>query len=203
MLTVANLRRPSLASVNLSLADGECVAVQGPSGAGKSLLLRAIADLDPSEGDVGLDGVKREDMPAPDWRRRVMYAGAEPGWWAETPAPHFPDRDKARALVERLGLSPEILDQPISRLSTGERQRLALARALARNPRVLLLDEPTAALDAKARAMAEALVEQYRSRGLAVIWVTHDPEQSARVARRLLIIDHGRVEEAHPLPISI
>lgn len=198
MLTVSNLRRPGLAPVNLALADGECIAVQGPSGAGKSLFLRAIADLDPSEGDVCLDGVKREDMTAPEWRRRVLYAAAEPGWWAETPAPHFPDQDKARALVERLGLSPEILERPISRLSTGERQRLALARALARNPRALLLDEPTAALDAKARAMAEAVVEQYRVRGLSIVWVTHDPDQARRVARRLLIVEQGKVEETRP-----
>lgn len=196
MLTVANLRRPGLAPVDLSLAHGECIAVRGPSGAGKSLLLRAIADLDPSDGDVRLDGVRRDDMPAPEWRRRVTYAAAEPGWWAETPMSHFPDPDKAGALAEQLGLVPEILTRPIAILSTGERQRLSLARALARSPRVLLLDEPTAALDTEGRALAEALVERYRANGLSVIWVTHDAAQAARIARRLLTVDHGRVEEA-------
>lgn len=198
MLTVAHLRRPGLAPVDFALADGECIAVQGPSGSGKSLLLRAIADLDPSEGDIRLDGARREDMPAPEWRRCVIYAAAEPGWWAETPAPHFPGPDQARALVEQLGLSPDLFERPISRLSTGERQRLALARALARKPRALLLDEPTAALDAKARALAEALVARHQAQGLSVVWVTHDPEQARRVARRLLIVEQGKVEEARP-----
>ncbi len=75
MLDVRGLRRPGLGPVDLTLAAGECVALSGPSGAGKSLLLRAIADLDPSDGEVSLDGTAREAIPAPAWRRHRPGAG--------------------------------------------------------------------------------------------------------------------------------
>jgi phosphate-transporting ATPase len=198
MLTVARIHRAALKPVSFSLADGECLAVRGPSGAGKSTLLRAIADLDPNEGEVRLDGTLRETFPAPEWRRRVVYLAAEPGWWADTPAGHFPSREEGDDLARTLGLAPELLDRPLVQLSTGERQRLALARALARHPRVLLLDEPTAALDARSRELAEALLAEHRQKGLSLLWVTHDPEQAARVAQRLLNLEHGRAEEAAP-----
>ena len=196
MLTVAKIHRAALKPVSFSLADGECLAVRGPSGSGKSTLLRAIADLDPNEGEVRLDGALRETFAAPEWRRRVVYLAAEPGWWADTPAEHFPSRPEADDLAQALGLAPELLDRPLVQLSTGERQRLALARALARHPRVLLLDEPTAALDARSRELAEALLAEHRQKGLSLLWVTHDPEQAARVAQRLLTLENGRAAEA-------
>src|SRR5215471_9706956 len=78
MLTVSALTRLHI-SVSFELNDGECIALQGPSGVGKSLLLRAIADLDPNEGAVKLDGTLREAVPAPLWRKQVTYVAAEPG----------------------------------------------------------------------------------------------------------------------------
>jgi ABC-type iron transport system FetAB ATPase subunit len=196
MLTVANIHRAALQPVSFSLADGACLAVRGPSGSGKSTLLRAIADLDPNAGEVRLDGALRESMPAPHWRRRVIYVAAEPGWWADTPAEHFPSLDEAAELARALGLAPDLLARPIVQLSTGERQRLALARALARAPRALLLDEPTAALDAGSRELAEALIAARRQKGLCVLWVTHDPEQAARVAQNFLLLEKGAARAA-------
>jgi len=83
MLIVKALMRLHI-SASFELQDGECIALQGPSGVGKSLLLRAIADLDPNEGTLKLDGTLREAVPAPLWRRQVTYVAAEPGWWADT-----------------------------------------------------------------------------------------------------------------------
>ena len=142
MLTVQGLSRLHI-SVSFDLKDGECVALQGPSGVGKSLLLRAIADLDPNEGTVKLDGTLREAVPAPRWRGQVTYVAAEPGWWADTVREHFTPWDQAMPLVERLGLPPDCGTWNIPRLSTGEKQRLGLVRALMLHSRVLLLDEPT------------------------------------------------------------
>ncbi|HUO53981.1 MAG TPA: ABC transporter ATP-binding protein [Rhodoblastus sp.] len=193
MLSVSNIQRAALKPVSFMLADGECLVVRGPSGAGKSTLLRAIADLDPNEGEVRLDGALREKTPAPEWRRNVIYMAAEPAWWAETAAAHFPSPQEATQLAQALGLAPELLTRPLTTLSTGERQRLALARALARHPRVLLLDEPTAALDAEAKSLVEALVAAYRREGLSVLWVTHDAAQAARIANRLLTLEKGEV----------
>ena len=198
MLSVRALTRPGLEPVSFELAAGECVAVRGGSGSGKSLLLRAIADLDPNHGELRLEGRSREAMSGPEWRRLVTYVPAEPGWWAETVGGHFTDWDAAEPLALSLGLPAECRDWPVSRLSTGERQRLALIRALVRKPRVLLLDEPTSGLDRDTGAAAEALVAGHRAAGRSVLWVTHDPAQSARIASRALLVEAGRVREERP-----
>ena len=195
MLFVRDLTRPGLGPVSFDLPDGEILAVRGPSGAGKSLLLRALADLDPNDGEVALDERSRAAMPAPQWRRLVCYVAAEPGWWAETPAAHFDDWEAAVPLVERLLLPAGIGARPIALLSTGERQRLALLRALRLSPRVLLLDEPTGPLDAAATAAVEALVGELLADGTSALWVTHDGRQAERIARGILYLDHGAVAE--------
>jgi len=195
MLTVTDLRRPGLGPISLSLAAGECVAVRGASGAGKSLLLRAIADLDPNEGSASLDGHGRAEMPAPEWRRRVAYLAAEPGWWADQVWEHFDDWSAARDLIEKLGLPAEAGDWPVSRLSTGERQRLALARSLLLEPQALLLDEPTSGLDPEAVERVEGIIRERLSRGVCALWVTHDRAQAERVAQRSLEIEAGRLRE--------
>lgn len=196
LLTVHGLSRAGLEPVSFGLAAGECMALRGPSGSGKSLLLRALADLDPNGGEVALDGRSREAMPAPEWRRMVAYLPAEAGWWAETVAAHFADWPAAEPLVLELGLPRESRDWPILRLSTGERQRLALARALVLKPRVLLLDEPTSGLDSVARDATEVLIRGHLAEGGGTIWATHDAEQAKRMARRALVMERGRVLEA-------
>ncbi len=198
MLDVENLNRSGLEPASFTVADGECVALRGRSGAGKTLLMRAIADLDPNSGQVSLDGDERAAMGAPAWRRQVAYVPAEPGWWSDTVGDHFSDWAKAEKIIADLGLPREARDWPVARASTGERQRLALARALALDPRVLLLDEPTSGLDDEAGAKAEALIEQRRRAGASVLWVTHDGEQAARVASRSLTIKAGRLKVPDP-----
>ncbi len=198
MLSVSALARPEFEPVSFELADGECIAVGGASGSGKTLLLRAIADLDPNRGVVALDGAAREAMTAPEWRRRVVYVAAEPGWWRDTVGGHFDDWDKARDLVAATGLPDDCRKWPISRLSTGERQRLGLVRALVLEPRVLLLDEPTSGLDDAATEAVEELVRTRLVGGTSVLWVTHDVEQGRRLARRRLVCAGGVVSEASP-----
>jgi ABC-type iron transport system FetAB ATPase subunit len=168
---------------DLDVPPGAAVAITGPSGAGKSLFLRILADLDPSEGVVTLDGADRAGMRGPDWRRRVVYAAAEPGWWAATVSAHLPRArlDAARDLAVRLGMPAAHIDAEVARLSTGERQRLALIRALLAEPRVLLLDEPTGALDEAARTEVEALLAERRDAGLGLVFVTHDAGQAGRL----------------------
>ena len=193
MLSVQDLHRPGLSSTSFDLAAGECLAVQGVSGSGKTLLLRAIADLDPNTGSITLDDISRDAVPAPLWRRQVAYVPAEPGWWADTVAPHFPIWDKAEPIAAMLGLPASCGEANLSTLSTGERLRLALVRALVLDPRVLLLDEPTAALDPLSTQAIETVITARINAGVGVLWVTHDPAQVGRVANGLIRVEHGSV----------
>ncbi len=185
-----------LEPLDLAIEAGELVFLSGPSGAGKSLLLRAIADLDPNHGEAWCDERPRSSLPAPEWRRRVALLPAESGWWAETVGEHFPaaQNSGSAALLSRIGFDPDVLGWEVRRLSTGERQRLALARLLARRPQVLLLDEATANLDPDNRARIEALIGDYRAeQAAAVLWVSHDAAQRERMNGRRLMIRNRRL----------
>jgi len=195
LLQVRALRTNILKPASFALAAGECIAVRGPSGAGKTLLLRAIADLDPNQGLVSLEGRDRSKIPGPEWRRLVGYVPAEPGWWAETVGEHFGNWTAAAAALGKLGFPEEAKSWPIARLSTGERLRLALVRALIVGPKALLLDEPTAALDLASVEAVESLIADRIWAGLAVLWVTHDAGQARRIARRQLVVEAGSVRE--------
>lgn len=196
MLSVHHLVAPGITVDALDVDRGECVAVMGSSGAGKTRLLRAIADLDPSQGEVSADGVDRSAVSGPAWRRLVGYLPADSGWWAEKVGAHFADPRGAETLLAEMLLPAATLDWPIARLSSGERQRLALARALLQAPRALLLDEPTAALDEKTRAIVEEILRRRLEQGVSMLLVTHDPAQATRMAARILRVARGRVHEA-------
>ena len=193
MLRVCGLTALHLSPVSFSLAAGQCLGVRGASGAGKSLLLRAIADLDPNHGEVWLDDQARSACSGPQWRAQVGYLPAEPGWWAVRVAEHFADWPAQAAGLAALGLRAELGQAPPAQLSTGERQRMALLRALARRPRVLLLDEPTAGLDAENVAAVEAWLAQQRRAGLMLLWVSHDAAQLARVADVHYMLQDGQL----------
>lgn len=194
MFELRHLQRLTVGPIGLRIGDGECVSVMGPSGSGKSVLLRMLADLDPHEGEAFLDARACSAMPAPEWRRLVTYVPAEAGWWADTVAEHFtPDIDLP-ALLPAVGINPAARDWPVARLSTGERQRLALLRALRPGNRVLLLDEPTSGLDAAAVAQVEALLARHlEAPGRALLLVTHDPAQAERMARRHFVMQGGQL----------
>jgi ABC-type iron transport system FetAB ATPase subunit len=195
MLRLQGVSSYSMSIPALEVAAGECVCLSGPSGAGKSLLLRAIADLDPHKGEVWLNGREAREFTPREWRRQVGLLPAESQWWRERVGEHFSEVDEAQ--WQALGFGRETLDWQVARCSTGERQRLALLRLLANQPRVLLLDEPTAALDPASVLHVEALVAAYREEHqAAVLWVSHDPVQIQRVASRQIRIIGGRLEEA-------
>lgn len=155
-----------------------------------------LADLDPNEGEVLLDGVSRARMTAPAWRRKVVYVAADSGWWRDAVADHFPDLRAARALAGRLALKAELIDGPVLRLSTGERQRLALIRALLLGSPVLLLDEPTSALDEDLTACVEIVLRERLALGTVIVMVTHDPAQAMRLAQRHFVMRDFRLHPA-------
>lgn len=194
-LTVTNLRIQGRGPFDLTLAKDECVAISGASGSGKSLLLRAIADIESHQGECRLDNQCCAQMPAPQWRRHVALLPAKPQWWFDTVAEHFQHRDEQA--LSQLGFGSDTWQWQISRLSSGEQQRLALLRLLQHQPRVLLLDEPTASLDSENCQRVEQLVQHYQSQHhCPIVWVTHDLQQARRVANRHYILNNTSLELA-------
>lgn len=195
-LVVRNLRSALLKGCDLTVGDGELVALRGGSGAGKSVLLRAIADMDPNDGDIWLDDVPRASLSGPEWRQKIRYVAAESAWWDDDVAPHFQFPELARPLALELGLPDDFLSWQVARLSTGEKQRLAFVRAIEDSPRVLLLDEPTAALDPESERLVEARIGQLRAAGMAIILVTHSAAQAERLSTRRYLVEAGLLREA-------
>lgn len=200
LLSVQGLSATGVSVPDFTLAAGEAIAVMGPSGSGKSLFLRALADLDPGDGEIALRGADRGTLSGPAWRRRVTYVAAESGWWAETVGEHFADWSVAAAYVRAFGLPDEARDWAIARLSTGERQRLALVRALVQDPEILLLDEPTSGLDDEATAAVEQELGKRLRAGAALIFSTHDAQQAERLAHRRLRFARGAAREERSAP---
>jgi len=179
-----------------------CTGLSGASGSGKSLLLRAIADLDCHQGRLSLDDRCSSHYSGPQWRRLVGYLPAESAWWYSHVGEHFVGGDEVAPLnFEKLNFDQSILDAPIEQLSSGERQRLGLLRLLSRHPRVILLDEPTASLDATNTTAVEQLIKAYQSEHrAAVLWVSHDPVQVERVATHSYCIRDNQVVKQGALP---
>jgi putative ABC transport system ATP-binding protein len=195
-LIVRKLRSELAGPFELTLAIGDCATITGPSGSGKSLFLRMIADLDPNEGEVWLNDRERASMPAPAWRRLVTYVPAESGWWAERVIEHFAAGawSGVAALADRLGLRADILDASVQQLSTGEKQRLSLVRALSLNPPVLLLDEPTGPLDEESVSRVEALLQERMADGTSILLVTHDQDQATLLGQQRYRMVAGHLE---------
>jgi ABC-type iron transport system FetAB ATPase subunit len=192
LLRIAQLRSDHVGPLDLELAAGEGVAIHGPSGGGKSAFCRALIDLDRNEGACSCAGQDRRAMPAHAWRRLVMWLPAESAWWGERIRDHFPGHGQGlEARLAELRLAPTILDADPLACSSGERQRLALLRALLLGPRVLLLDEVTANLDPESEEAVVGLIAAHRQQGGASIWISHDAGLRRRVADRDLHLAAG------------
>lgn len=184
LLNISNLKAEGMERpISWQVNSGELWLLYGPSGTGKSQLLKALADLIPAEGKVALLDRPVDSMPAPVWRRQVMYFSAETAWWLETVAEHFLTPPTAQQL-QAIGLETEILQQHPDQLSSGEKQRLALLRGLSFAPKVLLLDEISANLDPKSTEQVESLLQDYlqSKADRAAIWISHDIAQRERLA---------------------
>ena len=182
-----------------------CVA--GPSGSGKSTLLRLLNRLaDPHSGRVLYEGADVQELDPLALRREVNLVPQLPalidGTVHENIAygPRLAGRSfDTRSCLELAGLDPEFEGRDASKLSVGEQQRVMLARALALEPRVLLLDEPTSALDEGARDAVEATLRALRARtAISLVLVTHDTQQARRLADYVVRIEAGRVAAQGP-----
>jgi putative ABC transport system ATP-binding protein len=203
----------ALTDVSLLLEPGELVSLTGPSGSGKSTLLNLIGALDrPDSGSITVAGEQLQRLQRPD-RYRALVVGFVFQFHNLIPTltalenvqvPMFGTgrsrrgrEDKARALLEEVGLGPRVHNYPPT-LSGGERQRVAIARALANDPRLLLADEPTGALDSVTGEQIVVLLQGLREqRGTTILLVTND-ETVAAAADRTIRLRDGRVVEPTP-----
>ncbi|SFM34436.1 ABC transporter ATP-binding protein [Marinobacter zhejiangensis] len=192
MLELNTVQTDIISSKHLAAASGERVLLSGPSGSGKSYFLRILADLVPWQGAISLNGKPASAIPGPEWRQRVMLVPSASHWWQPLVEDHF--THPSDAPLEALGLDRGILKKDPQYLSSGERQRLALLRALDRKPAVLLLDEPSANLDPERTGQMETLLNDWckKTPGLLVM-TSHDPAQRTRMADRLWQIRGGQV----------
>ena len=206
----------TLSDLDLEIASGELIALLGPSGSGKTTLLRAIAGLEPIDGgQILFDGNDTARLSVQE--RRVGFVFQHYALFKHMSvldnvtfglrmrkSATRPARDAIRRrgvelldLVQLPGLESRFPNQ----LSGGQRQRVALARALAIEPRVLLLDEPFGALDAKVRKDLRIWLRQlHDDTGYTTIFVTHDEDEATAIADRVIRLDQGRVELAAPQP---
>jgi len=202
---------PALKDVSLHVNEGEYVAIMGPSGSGKSTLMNIIGLLDrPTSGIYELNGhdvLGRTDREMADLRlnnlgfvfqnfqllgrQTALENVALPLVYAGVPKRERTRR--ARAALEMVGLGDRIMFKP-TQLSGGQKQRVAIARAMVNNPRILLADEPTGALDSKSSTQLMALFEELNANGVTIIMITHAPEM-ATYAKRVVDIFDGEISE--------
>lgn len=201
-----------LEDVSLSLRAGDRLGLAGPSGGGKTLLLRALALLDPVDtGAILWRGQPVRAADIPNFRRQAIYLHQRPALFEGSVEDNLRlpftlqvyrnrsfDRARVLGLLASLGRDTTFLAKAHGDLSGGESQVVGLVRVLQLDPTVLLLDEPTAALDPATARAAEALVERWRDQAPAArayVWVSHDSEQGRRVTARRYRMDAGRLTE--------
>ena len=211
-IVIRNLRKTfgdftAVQSSSFRIEDGEFFMLLGPSGCGKTTTLRMIAGLElPSAGEVYIDGEEVGQKPASqrdiafvfqmfalyphmNVRRNIAYPLVSQGM------PRAQVRAKVAEVAGILGIE-DILDRPVGGLSGGDRQRVALGRAIVRNPKCFLMDEPLGALDAEFREhMAEELRALHDRMGATTVYVTHDQLEAMQMGDKIVVMNHGVVEQ--------
>ncbi len=199
-----------LEDLSLSIEEGEFITILGPSGCGKTTLLKMINQLiDFDSGDIIIKGKSIKDWDTITLRRNIGYVIQQIGLF-----PHMSiennisyvlsleglDRDKRRQraeeLIELVGLTKEMLDRYPNELSGGQKQRVGVARALAADPDIILMDEPFGAVDEIARtALQDELLKLQKRLNKTVLFVTHDIQEAIKMGSRIVLINEGKIEQ--------
>ncbi len=203
------MERPAVDDVSLDVQPGQLVVLLGPSGCGKTTLLKLINRLyDPSSGRILIDDTPIDTVSPPELRRRIGYVVQQSGLF-----PHLRIEDNVAVvpkllkwdkrsiskrvdeLLELVGLDPvQYRSRFPAQLSGGEQQRVGIARALAANPSMLLMDEPFGALDAITRDRLQGELQRIHEQlGQTMLFVTHDVEEAVRLADQIVVMREGRV----------
>jgi putative ABC transport system ATP-binding protein len=203
--TRSERQRAALNGITAKVSPGRIITLVGPSGSGKSTLLSLCnLLLMPDEGEISVFGKPVSEWVIPELRRKValvfqdapMLQGTVLYNLQTVERLHGTVLDDPPGLLERVGLTPDLLEQKAQELSGGQKQRLALARTLANRPDILLLDEITSALDpASVKEVEELLLHLNKEEGTTMIWITHNMEQARRVGHETWLMIDGRLVE--------
>ena len=193
--------------VSLSVNQGDYITIVGPSGSGKSTLLKLCSDLiSPTSGTITYNGRFLMAIDPESYRKEVGYCFQRPYLFAKTVRRNIlfpydirgmkPDMERIKYLFGLLHMPMEYLERRNDELSGGEMQRICLIRSLIFEPKVLLLDEVTSALDSVNTSIVEQVIDELHYKGMTIVSITHSEEQSSRKAnRRITIVDGGLAKE--------
>ncbi len=211
-------RTPAVAHLDLDVARGEFVTLVGPSGCGKTTTLKMINRIiEPTGGKIMVDGVDALSVPPHELRRSIGYVIQQVGLFPHRTiaqnigtVPHLLGWDDVRVanrtdeLIDLVGLDPELLARYPRELSGGQQQRVGVARALAADPPVLLMDEPFGAVDPIVRGnLQREFLELQRELGKTVVFVTHDIDEAILLGTRIAVLNIGGVLEQYDTPEAI
>src|SRR6202163_3111042 len=200
-------KTPAVQGINLDIADREFIVLVGPSGCGKSTTLRMIAGLEEaSAGDILIDGEKVNDVPPKDrdiamvfqnyalYPHMTVFENMSFGLRLRKVA-KFEIRERVQHAAGILDIT-ELLDRRPKQLWGGQRQRVAMGRAIVRNPKVFLFDEPLSNLDAKLRVQMRTEIKRVHQKvKTTTVYVTHDQVEAMTLADRVVVMHHGRIEQ--------
>jgi len=196
---------------SFTFESGRLYSIIGPSGSGKTSLLRLLARLDePTSGDVLVGGESFRNLNPCHQRRKVAYLFQSPYLFPGSVKDNFRyangelTDEQASALAAKVSIAPDLIERDVGNLSEGEKQRVALARLLAMNPDILLLDEPTSSLDPTLTRIIEELVAKLlQEEQMCIIMVSHDPQQALRTGGDTLLMVAGKLVESGPAAVVI
>ena len=196
--------------VSFSVDAGDYISIVGPSGSGKSTLLKLCSDLiSPTSGEITYEGQDIRTITPEIYRQSVGYCFQRPYLFAKTVRRNIlfpydirnmkPDMARIEHLFNLLQMPMDYFDRRNDELSGGEMQRICLIRSLIFEPKILLLDEVTSALDAKNTIVVEGLIEELHKRGVTIVSITHNEDQSLRHANRRITIVDGAIQQEEVL----
>lgn len=194
-----------LKNLSFAIDEGDYVSIIGPSGSGKSTLLKLASYLQsPTSGDIMFEGKSLGAYNPIELRQALSYCFQTPHLFGEKVKDniqfpyeirHLPlDQARVNKLFELFKMDLSYLEQDVKKLSGGEKQRIALIRQLLFEPKVLLLDEVTSALDSVNKEIVEEVIERLNNKGVTILWITHDTSQSKKYANKMMTIVDGKLE---------
>lgn len=199
-----------LEDISLKVEYGDFISIVGPSGGGKSTLLKLISNLiSPTKGSISFKNKDIMQYSPIEVRQQCAYCYQLPYLFGNTVLENlaFPyeirekkiDFDKINELLSLFKMNKDYINKNVGKLSGGEKQRLALIRTLIFQPKVLLLDEITSALDADNTLIVENIIKDLNQKGTTILWVTHNLDQSKKYANKLLTIENGKIQSLEVL----